>query len=347
MGKRPPTPPPENTRPDDVETASARGKKIKKQSGSSGKVARKRPRRIGVFFDAPGFDDYPFDQSEFRTAYRQFGEMVTADGGECGIVRNPASYRGKGTFDRAWIFGGGSFRLHEHPWEADVLYNKCRGISFVPNDVRMINPPEFEHLCTDKWETYMRFSDCFPETLLVQNKHELAWAAGRLEGELIVAKPPDGEGGKSIVIASAEDVLGASHVFPLLVQEFLDTSGGIPGIAKGKHDLRIFSIRGEPLRCYVRQPKQGSYLANYQQGGSLFEVPVASVPADAMKLFRTVDAALRSFPDRVYAVDMGRNAAGEWKLIELNSKPGLDPVLPHYPTAELFMRRLVDLLLSV
>jgi glutathione synthase/RimK-type ligase-like ATP-grasp enzyme len=317
------------------------------QFGLARQIPPRKPRRVAVFFDAPEFDDYPFDQSEFRLAYEQFGALITDAGGECGIVRSTATYRGKGAFDKAWIFDGDAFRLQDKPWEADVLYNKCRGSTFVPADIRMVNPPEFERLCTDKWETYMRFPDFFPETLLVQNKHELAWAAGHLDGDLIVAKPLDGEGGKGIAIASKEDILALSLAFPLLLQQFLDTGGGIPGIAEGMHDLRIFAIRGEPLRCYIRQPKKGSYLANFQQGGSLFEIPVASVPADAMKLFHTVDAALSSFPDRVYAVDMGRNPAGRWQLIELNSKPGLDPVAPIYPTAELFMRRLVDVLFSL
>ncbi len=304
-------------------------------------------KRIAVFFTAPGFDDYPFGDPEFRMAYHQLAQMLTDRGAVFAIVRDPATYRGKGVFSKAWVFRDGTFHVVDAPWQADVIFNKARSSSFQPKDVTVVNTPELERLCTDKWETYQRFPDLFPATLLVQNQQELEWAAKQLNGDRIVTKPLDGEGGEGVHIGPAKEILSRDQTFPLLIQDFLDTSDGIPGIAKGMHDLRIFAIRGVPLRCYVRQPKEGSFLANFQQGGSLFEIPVDSVPADAMTLFQTVDAGLKRFKDRVYCVDMGRGKSGRWALIELNSKPGLDPIDSRYPSAEAFMRRLADLLLTV
>jgi hypothetical protein len=315
------------------------------QFGSARQIPPKRPRRVAVFFSAPAFDDYPFDEDEYRTSYHQLAALVSEAGSQFAIVRDKNTYRGAGEFSQAWIAEDGSFKLQKEPWRADIIYNKCKNDIFAPPDARLINAPELERLCTDKWETYQRFPHLFPETLQVQNTQELLWAMQQLGTELIVTKPLGGEGGQGIVIGTAQEVAAGASVFPLLVQGFLDTADGIPGIAKGLHDLRIISIAGEPVLSYVREPKPGSFLANESQGGLLSEVSLSALPNEALELFRTVDRAMEQFTDRVYSVDMGRSKSGKWQLIELNSKPGLDPI-GKYPGSQRFMEALTRLLLT-
>jgi hypothetical protein len=64
-------------------------------------------------------------------------------------------------------------------------------------------------------------------------------------------------------------------------------------------------------------------LANVSKGASIFELPVARIPAGARDLFETVDRHLRHYAHRIYSVDVARGKDGRWTLIELNAQPGL------------------------
>src|SRR6185436_9953431 len=141
------------------------------------------------------------------------------------------------------------------------------------------------------------------------------------------------------------EIAQSIHSFPYLIQEFIDTSAGVPGIVEGIHDFRIVAVSGEPVVCYVRTPPPGKKLANVAQGGKEIHVTLDRIPQEALALFQQVDDALARFPKRVYSVDMGRNVDGRWMIIELNSKPGLTP--KHWgPDNVRFMELLADTLLS-
>ena len=105
----------------------------------------------------------------------------------------------------------------------------------------------------------------------------------------------------------------------------MDLSGGIPGIVDGLHDLRLVFIGDRFSYAMVRTPPKGGLMANICQGGSFFTVPDQSIPEEAMEIALAIDARLQSFKTRVYSVDLGLNADGRWKVLELNSPPGLIP----------------------
>jgi D-alanine-D-alanine ligase-like ATP-grasp enzyme len=65
-------------------------------------------------------------------------------------------------------------------------------------------------------------------------------------------------------------------------------------------------------------------LANVALGGQEIEVPAEKLPAEAREIFDAVDAAFAGeYPIRIYSVDVARDADGVYRIIELNSKPGL------------------------
>jgi len=174
---------------------------------------------------------------------------------------------------------------------------------------------------------------------------DLPSALTTLKTAILVAKPLDQEGGHGVRIVRREEIPSVVTTFPYLLQEFIDTSGGIPTIASGMHDLRIISVEGKIVLSYLREPKAGSFLANESQGGKLSEVELHRLPEDALDIWKIVDEEVKQYSNRVYSLDIGRDREHGWRIIELNSKPGLDPI-GKYPGAERFMRSLADLLLS-
>jgi len=92
--------------------------------------------------------------------------------------------------------------------------------------------------------------------------------------------------GLGIFIGPKKEAL--NFEFPLkfkkyIVQEFIDSSGGIPKIASGIHDLRVAVVNMKPVWCHVRIPPSGSFKANAASGGSLIEVDYNLVPKSVKK----------------------------------------------------------------
>lgn len=298
---------------------------------------------IAVFFDAPAYEDYPFTKEEYVRSYHQFAGTLHIKGSALCIVRGQNSYMGGNTFAGGWIFNGASFVRSDSPLQVGVIYDKGHFVGDA--GANLLNDAELDAICTSKSRTWELFqSDC-PRTIEVHTPAMLSDALEKLSGKLIVAKPVDGEEGHGVLIGSKEEVSRYIASFPYLIQEYIDTTGGIPNITEGAHDFRIVSINGEPIIAFVRTPPPGSYLANVSQGGSTIEVPINDIPEEALKIFTNVDGVLKRFPRRVYSLDMGRDANGRWMIIELNSKPALFS-RDRGPEFARFHERLADVLIS-
>jgi hypothetical protein len=301
-------------------------------------------RHVAVFFDEPGFEDYPFDVvDDYRPAYHELAKRITDRGGTFSIARSQDTYLGKNRFSRGWTFRDGAFRETSKPFVVDIIYNKGY---FKPDaEAVVLNVPELDTICTDKWVTCAEFGDLCPRTKLVRNEEELAKAAEELGPGDLIAKPVDGHEGKGIVKGSAAEMRGMKLSFPLLLQEFLDSSAGIPGLIDGIHDFRMIVVRGELILSYVRTPKPGGFLANVSQGGAEIPVALDKIPAGARDILKIVESKLARFPDRVYCLDVVF-ARGRWYIMELNSKPALSPGTwgPNYLR---FQERLTDVLMGV
>lgn len=139
-----------------------------------------------------------------------------------------------------------------------------------------------------------------------------------------------------------------SPSYPYLLQELIDTAGGIPDVTPGRHDLRVVMIESEVIYCYVRIPAEASYISNYNlnnPGSTWHGVPLLDLPTGMRRLCATVDDGLQDFPGRVYSIDAGLDRDGKWKLFELNSKPAISQRDTHEGSTE-FMERLADILVQ-
>lgn len=296
---------------------------------------------IAVFFSDPEPLGSPLDKPEYFEAYSDLSAEITHGGACFYLVRGQESYLGQGKFGNSWQYQAGAIK-ETGPITVDVLYDKG---SFLPDpNLRTLNPPEINEICSDKWATYQRFQSYCPKSILVEATDQLKLALESITSDLVVAKPQRGFEGIGVFVGSRSELESstASLHFPLLVQAFIDSSAGIPGIVAGVHDFRIGVLDGEPLFSYVRTPPKGSLKANFSLGGSYENVAVDRIPLSFLELVGFVDAQLTQYRDRFYSVDLALTPDGP-KIIELNSRVGMSTKadLP------IFITRLSDKLLSM
>jgi glutathione synthase/RimK-type ligase-like ATP-grasp enzyme len=282
----------------------------------------KQSHRIGVYFSHPGENDYPFTKDEYRNAYREFAGRLKNMGADVFIVRGKNTYLGESRFSGGWSFADGRFLRTECAIDVDVIFDKGDG-DFAPEDgAVVINNPEMQR-AGRKDVTAQMFREFLPTTFTVNSPAELDTAIQSIRSTMIVMKPIDGYGGHGVRIGRVNEVCRDPQMFPFIVQEFIDTSGGIPGVIGGHHDFRIILV-GSSIPCaVVRTPPPGRLTANVEMGGSYASVAPERIPEGALRIARAIDARFASIEDRVYSVDVGLDAGGQWKLIEINPPPAL------------------------
>src|SRR5688572_27464754 len=110
---------------------------------------------IAVYFDAPTFDGYPFDEEEYRIAYHDLAQAVVDRGGRFFIARGDSSL-GNNRFASGWIFNNGGFDEHRVPFTTHCILNKGH---LQKNHTNMVNDPTFDTLCNDKWRTFQEYGE--------------------------------------------------------------------------------------------------------------------------------------------------------------------------------------------
>lgn len=285
-------------------------------------------KKIAVFFDQADFDAYPFDEAEYRESYHEFAAIIAKKGGEFFIARGDASYLGSMKFRNGWRFDGETFTEIGDEFVVDVIYDKSNS-ALTPSfrfdkTAKVLNPNPIVEICNDKFKTHALFGEFSPRIMLALDEAQVALAVRETRGKRMVMKPLNAEGGAGVVIGNAEELKSAEKNFPVLIQEFIDTSAGIPGIAAidSHHDFRMIIIDGEIVQSFARTPPTGSLLANVAQGGASHEVSLKQIPSAAREIAKKIDEKFASYP-RVYSIDLGFDPAGTPKLIELNSQPAL------------------------
>jgi glutathione synthase/RimK-type ligase-like ATP-grasp enzyme len=276
---------------------------------------------VAVYFTDPGPSDYPLNKEYYRIAYAELAENLAKHGARLFAVRGMGTFLGGNSFARAWEITPGGVVERPERLDADIVYDK--GSDFVPDERTLtLNAPEMDRICTDKSLTYALFPSRSPASRVVRSADEAAAAIAAIPSERLVLKPLDGEEGHGVMVVDTAGAAGAIPSYPYIAQEFLDLSGGIPGLVDATHDMRVTSIDGEIVLCFIRTPPPDSFLANVAQGGKKIDVPLDRIPDGAKALWKEVDEEFARFPRRVYSVDMGLTKDGAWKIIELNSKPG-------------------------
>ena len=282
---------------------------------------------IAIYFSDPEPMGYPFHKEQYLSKYKEIITEVEKAGIAVHIVRGE-SYNGDGIFSHGWHFEGDELISSEGEIKADLIFNKDDK-NTIPaiHDCKIINQPEFDDLCVDKMKTFEAFPDISPKTSYIHSykgcTEQLAsWDIA--ENELIVLKKNFETNGRGIFIIPVAEVKEELHKdwSDILIQEFLDSSIGIPGITEGLHDLRVTVVNGKPINAFLRVPKEGTLIANISRGAVGTSINITDVPQEVMDLVQKIDTKVQTFFPAAYGADFVRSPKG-YKLIELNSRPGI------------------------
>lgn len=278
---------------------------------------------ILTYFDDPGADDYPFDDVRYKNSYAELGAAVVRAGGDFYVVRSPDTYKGRMTFASGWKYVNGEFRDVASPIKGQLIYNKGRQLRTGSRD-KVLNPAGLDAACgMDKHRTFEVFPEHFPATVEVDPSDDLATAVNAMKTDAVVIKPVEGFGGHGVFIGSKEEALRKHYDKAVVVQEFVDTSGGIPGITSGHHDLRLLIMDGKIFMTFLRTPPKGKLISNVALGGQMSIVPQERWPREMEDIVADIDGKLTVFEHRMYTIDCGKDVSGEWYVFELNDQPGL------------------------
>ncbi len=301
-------------------------------------------KKVVVFFDRPGVMEYPLDVEMYLEAHIELAELIEERGGDYYFVRGGSSHLGGGKFSQSWKFNNGT-PIEAGEVAADIIYDKGSPKVKLEPGIDIVNSQFMNAICEDKFKTYELFPELSPKTVIATNQDELMRAVTDINSEMIVIKPTVGYGGAGVEVLSRKKA--KTHKIgptPILVQQFIDTSGGIKGLTEGVHDLRLVIIGGEIITAMVRKPPKGSLVANLKIGGSLTVINLGNLPSSAVKLAKNVDSIFKKYPKRVYSIDMAYEGTRPY-LIELNSRPGLWNRARGKAAID-FQEKLVTLLLS-
>jgi glutathione synthase/RimK-type ligase-like ATP-grasp enzyme len=282
---------------------------------------------IAIYFSDADPLGYPLQKKAYREAYGTLAEIVDAHGIDCRIVRGD-SYRGKGVFAKSWILLPDQSVRESGPAHATLIFNRDdKNTIPIIRDCPIINHPDFDRLCTDKIATAEAFPALSPRTAAIHQWEECAQLLQQWKmhpSSLIVLKKNFETEGRGIHILPTGEV--SPHLFDtwidVLMQEFLDSSIGIPGIAEGVHDLRVTVVDGQPVNAFVRIPAPGSLLANVALGATGRSIDLDRVPQEIMNMVATIIAQTSTYAPVLFSADFLHAPQG-YRLIELNSRPGM------------------------
>lgn len=274
----------------------------------------------------------PFSNKDYQYSYEYFYSLCQ----ENGIQMYRASYEWydykKHIFKHAWIYEGegGNWKKVENI-QPDLIYDKtkARMETYYKKDIMgehypFINDQVFTRLIDDKLTTSLIFPRWSKKSWIVNSREDLLAILPKFSSGKIVLKPLSDSGGKGVMILTKTEAENIEEIQKnYIAQEFIDSSGGVPGVSQNMHDLRLVFVNEKIIYSYIREPKEGSYLANLAQGGKLIIVPKEKLPKSIDPIVEKANGAFITFNPRIFSLDLMFDKDGKPWIVELNSMPGL------------------------
>lgn len=289
---------------------------------------------VGYLFTdtAKWFRDVPFKKKDNLKAYELFARKARNHGLKVFFAFHK-EYRKGGVLRRCWEYDKGWKKVMNKG--IDIVYGRFNAAAFRGNkknndvdkfkqmiigDLSMINHPELEEFCWDKRIISEVFPEYCPKTFVVNTQSGLKTVLSDIRSDKVILKPRYGTLGKDVLLVSKEDIPKTIEK-NTLVQEFIDTSKGIEGVAEGVHDLRMIIVNGKVDHAHIRLAKKGSFTANVSKGGTKRFVELEKIPASVFSIVKKVDKVLSHYYPRLYSVDFMFDEKGRPFIVECNSSP--------------------------
>jgi glutathione synthase/RimK-type ligase-like ATP-grasp enzyme len=273
----------------------------------------------------------PFKDKQYQDSYELFYSLCR----ENGIEMSRASYEWydyeKNIFKNAWTFSEFDGWKKVHDIKPDLIYDKANSSAksyykkeLISKNYRFVNNLRFTQLIDDKLVMSLIFHKWSKKSWIVNNQEKLESILPKIKSQRFVIKPISESGGKDVQILDKKEALEKIIFgFDYLVQEFIDSSCGVPGVSKDMHDLRLVFINDKLSYSYIREPEEGNYLANLSQGGSLSVVLKEKIPHSVYPIIRCVNKVFETFSPRIFSIDFMFDENERPWIVEFNSMPGL------------------------
>lgn len=289
-------------------------------------------KKILILFGKSEWDSAtPFFNKDFQASYECFYSLAK----ENDIQMYRASHEWydyeSHIFKYAWTYEDASGWKRVYDISPDLIYDKTRASmetyfkkELIAKHYRFVNSLRFTYMLDDKLTTSMIFHKWSKKSWIVNNPEKLKKVLPKIGSRRFVIKPISESGGKNVQILEREEAM-EKVVFSndYIIQEFINSSSGIPGISESMHDLRLVFVNNKISYAYIREPKEGNYLANLSQGGSLSIVPVKDIPKSLYPIIRCINRVFETFNPRIFSVDFMFDEKKRPWIVELNSMPGL------------------------
>ncbi len=275
----------------------------------------------------------PFDNKDYQYSYEYFYTLCK----KSGVQMYRSSYEWydyeKHVFKYSWIYEGENANWKRvYNIKPDLIFDKTKATpeayykkELIRKKYPFFNNLEFTRLIDDKLTTSLLFEKWCKKSWLIENKKDLRSSVlSKIKSGRVVLKPLIESGGEGVQILSKKNIAKRAKINgPYLIQEFIDSSAGVPGFSKGSHDLRLVFVNDKFIYAYIREPKKGSYLANLAQGGSLTIVPKSKLPKSLSPIVKHANKLFETFDPCIFCIDFMFDRNKKPWVVELNSMPGL------------------------
>lgn len=304
-------------------------------------------KKIVMYFRKRPLSHDPFESFGIKKSiYHEFFRRGVSSNFDMFIASGERNYEHPLQFKNTFIYTSDHFEPYSEKISADAIFDRSGGTFFPPKEIgkKTLNCIEFKCLCNDKNSMKEFLGDLMPKSEKIHNQKELFSHIGTYgNSPLVVLKPSCGMQGKDIIIDSPKNIeqIKLKSETEYTLQEFIDTSSGIPEITPSHHDFRIVIVNGEIVLSHVRTPRDGSLLANVAQGGSIQEVSVKDIPSFIQEAVWKVQSVIdKKYDFPLYSIDFGIQNKTTPFIFELNDQIGFPSEI--MAGSNLFIKKILE-----
>lgn len=261
------------------------------------------------------------EEKQFNEAIFDLRDSLAEKDIDLILITQQNPYVGNGQFYGYWKPNNNRrFEKVNELVKPDLMHDKGH-IDFSDGFLNFFNSHDFARLGRNKYTQAVIAEGFIPRTYLVCSEKDYDKVLENIKSEQIVAKPLDLNGGNGVTLYNRNN-LNENQSFPVIMQEFVETSGGIDGMVNGRHDIRLYIIDGEAVMCSIRQPKEGGWLSNTHQGGTIHFYNKSEINPELLKFAQPVIEKFDQFGGKFYSVDF-MHGNDSWYMVEMNDRPGM------------------------
>lgn len=273
-------------------------------------------------------NDWERDQPDFDSSMIQSYEILSSELSKRDILLYRADYRwfNGELFTKGWKYIDGKWTKLEENIAPDVIFDKTspyingeqlnvdllKQRVVIAHKYKMINPPEFTTLISNKLYQSIVFQDCIPKTVTSIQDISL------LKTKKVVIKKFLGASAKYVNIINKDELKELGNY--TLAQEFVDGRDENNML----RDFRFVFVDQLIAFGETRQAAIGSDYTNCSKGGFNTIYNIEEMDTELVKVANNIAQKLSIFKGVTYCIDLMIDYKTNKKfLIEVNSKPGL------------------------